>query len=109
MKKLIGTISIKIALLINKFRKKLEIKKHLRITRDIINLPYSDRKRVLERMRYRFRKNKTRGAFIMSWCDDMEFLGDKLDEQRKEYGDSIKINITKIQEEYVTAEKRNSQ
>jgi hypothetical protein len=84
---------------VNQAKQRLERRKMWRITEDIINLPSKERKQAISKMRYRFRKNKKRGPFVYSWCDEIEMLGKILDDQRSEHGDKIKLKYRNLRAE----------
>ncbi len=79
-----------------------------RITEDLINLPSRDRKQAIAKMRFRFRKNKKRGPFIYAWCDEIEVLGNILDQQREETGQQTKLNYRDMRKDYIMAKKFDS-
>ena len=97
---MIRLLSLRVAGLINKFRIKLEIRKQLSLTRDVVNMPTSHRLQATTKMRFKYKESNAREA-IYEWCDVIEFLGQELDKQREEFGDQVTISKLKQQEHHV--------
>jgi len=88
MKKLIQTVLLKLFAGARRKRLAIEIKQHKALMLEAINLPNMQRKRVIKKKLWDYRKkmDTPEGQYISWWCDAVKQAGKAIDALRKKDG-----------------------